>query len=206
MKFWSFGNYICWSGLLFIGEWFVSKSSIGQPWPPNSSADFCPGTISSGEYVDLPLKVGCCGGKRPDHLLQHGWYRREREIFSSNRQLVPHRLFPSIPRYSTTLAYRNRIEFSHGLRYSISTLPVPSSHARWCRIVASPMMSSRAELRRRIPSVNSAEKVIAAMRLVAAARIRSSQVGALRTRPFAEKLQAMLASLLEAIARDGHDA
>lgn len=67
-------------------------------------------------------------------------------------------------------------------------------------------MSQGAELRRRLASVNSAEKLIDAMRLVAAARIRSSSQSALRTRPFAEKLQAMLASLLAAMERDGHDA
>lgn len=67
-------------------------------------------------------------------------------------------------------------------------------------------MSSSRELRRRLESVNSAEKLIDAMRLVAAARIRSSSQSALQTRPFAEKLQAMLASLIAAMERDGHDA
>ncbi len=68
------------------------------------------------------------------------------------------------------------------------------------------MSSSSSELRRRLTSVNKAEKLIDAMRLVAAARIRSSSLSALRTRPFAEKLQAMMASLLAAMERDGHDA
>lgn len=72
--------------------------------------------------------------------------------------------------------------------------------------VAPRMSAASAELRRRLASVNSAEKLIDAMRLVAAARIRASSAAALRTRPFAEKLQAMLSSLLAAMARDGHDA
>lgn len=67
-------------------------------------------------------------------------------------------------------------------------------------------MSTSADLRRRLASVHSAEKLIDAMRLVAAARIRASSESALRTRPFAEKLQEMLASLVAAMARDGHDA
>lgn len=68
------------------------------------------------------------------------------------------------------------------------------------------MSSGSSELRRRLASVNSAEKLIDAMRLVAAARIRASSAAALQTRPFAEKLQTMLASLLASMARDGHDA
>jgi len=68
------------------------------------------------------------------------------------------------------------------------------------------MSSGSSDLRRRLASVNSAEKLIDAMRLVAAARIRSSSQSALQTRPFAEKLQAMLSSLIAAMERDGHDA
>ncbi|CAN8074392.1 unnamed protein product [Agarophyton chilense] len=60
-----------------------------------------------------------------------------------------------------------------------------------------PLMSVAAqELRHRIRTVESAEKIVSALRLVAAARIRSSSHAALRARPFANHLQVMLASVL----------
>ncbi|PXF40820.1 ATP synthase gamma chain [Gracilariopsis chorda] len=52
------------------------------------------------------------------------------------------------------------------------------------------------ELRHRIRTAESAEKIVSALRLVAAARIRSSSAAALRARPFANHLQVMLSSLL----------
>lgn len=65
------------------------------------------------------------------------------------------------------------------------------------------MSATAHELRRRISSVQAAEKIVSALRIVAAARIRASSAAALRTRPFAEELQHVLASLVaEILARD----
>lgn len=61
------------------------------------------------------------------------------------------------------------------------------------------MSSAAQELRRRITTVTAAEKLVSALRLVAAARIRSSSHAALRTRPFAEELQAVLSRLIQHI-------
>lgn len=58
------------------------------------------------------------------------------------------------------------------------------------------MSSDAAQLRHRICSVQSAEKIVSALRLVAAARIRSSSNAALRARPFADQLQTLLAELI----------
>ena len=52
------------------------------------------------------------------------------------------------------------------------------------------------ELRRRITTVESASKIVDALRIVAAARIRSSSHAALRTRPFAEELQRVMSKLI----------
>lgn len=67
------------------------------------------------------------------------------------------------------------------------------------------MSSSAANLRHRIASVQSAEKIVSALRLVAAARIRASSNAALRSRPFAEELQTVLAQLIELIKARGID-
>lgn len=67
------------------------------------------------------------------------------------------------------------------------------------------MSSVTAELKKRLASVRSAEKLIDAMRLVAAARIRESSRAALAARPFAERLQAQLSSLIKNIQDDGTD-
>lgn len=91
-------------------------------------------------------------------------------------------------------------------RLHISPLcrPTPSSTTPRLRALSFPHMSSAAhELRRRISSVQAAEKIVSALRIVAAARIRASSAAALRTRPFAEELQHVLASLVaEILARD----
>lgn len=63
-------------------------------------------------------------------------------------------------------------------------------------------MSTRgAALRSRIASVTSAEKIVSALRLVAASRIRASSHAALRARPFAEHLQKTLSQLSRHIQR-----
>lgn len=61
------------------------------------------------------------------------------------------------------------------------------------------MSTASHELRRRISSVQAAEKIVSALRIVAAARIRASSAAALRTRPFAEELQHILASLVQEV-------
>lgn len=61
------------------------------------------------------------------------------------------------------------------------------------------MSAEAAQLRRRIGSIQSAEKIVSALRLVAAARIRSSSNAALRARPFADQLQTLLAELIRFI-------
>lgn len=67
------------------------------------------------------------------------------------------------------------------------------------------MSTSSAELRRRISAVESAEKIVSALRLVAAARIRASSNAALRARPFADELQTVLAQLIDHINVRGID-
>ncbi|GAB0493613.1 hypothetical protein MMPV_004898 [Pyropia vietnamensis] len=62
-----------------------------------------------------------------------------------------------------------------------------------------------AELRRRIASVDSAEKLIDAMRLVAAARIRLACEYALASRPFSENVASMLGRVLLRLDADGVD-
>lgn len=61
------------------------------------------------------------------------------------------------------------------------------------------MSTEAAQLRHRIGSIQSAEKIVSALRLVAAARIRSSSNAALRARPFADQLQTFLAELIRVI-------
>lgn len=62
-----------------------------------------------------------------------------------------------------------------------------------------------AELRRRIASVDSAEKLIDAMRLVAAARIRLACEYALASRPFSETVASMLGRVLVRLDAEGVD-
>lgn len=62
------------------------------------------------------------------------------------------------------------------------------------------MSTQAAQLRHRIGSIQSAEKIVSALRLVAAARIRSSSNAALRARPFADQLQTFLAELIRVIS------
>lgn len=58
-----------------------------------------------------------------------------------------------------------------------------------------------AVLRDRIAGIQSAEKIVTALRIVAAARIRASSDAALRARPFAELLARQLAQLMAHIRR-----
>jgi len=56
-------------------------------------------------------------------------------------------------------------------------------------------MPSLKELRVRIRSVRSTQKITAAMKMVAASRLRRAQEAALAARPYAERMERMLASL-----------
>lgn len=67
------------------------------------------------------------------------------------------------------------------------------------------MSGAGGELRRRMGSVETARKLIDAMRLVAAARIRASTSAALAARPFADRLQAQLGALVANIRDNGTD-
>jgi F-type H+-transporting ATPase subunit gamma len=67
------------------------------------------------------------------------------------------------------------------------------------------MSAASGELRRRMDSVRTASKLIDAMRLVAAARIRASTAAALAARPFAERLQLQLGALVSNIRENGTD-
>ena len=61
-------------------------------------------------------------------------------------------------------------------------------------------MPSLKALRGRIASVKSTQKITAAMKMVAASRLRRAQAHAEAARPFAERMQRMLASLAGAMA------
>lgn len=62
-----------------------------------------------------------------------------------------------------------------------------------------------APLRNRIQSVQAAQKLVSALRLISAARIRASSLSALQTRPFAQNVQHMMARLLRHIRARGID-
>lgn len=59
--------------------------------------------------------------------------------------------------------------------------------------------SAAQELQKRMSSVQTAEKLVSALRLVAAARIRAASNEALRARPFADEIQRMVAALVKLI-------
>ncbi|HSR72751.1 MAG TPA: F0F1 ATP synthase subunit gamma, partial [Kiloniellales bacterium] len=56
-------------------------------------------------------------------------------------------------------------------------------------------MASLKELRNRIASVKSTQKITSAMKMVAAAKLRRAQEQAEASRPYAERMERMLASL-----------
>ena len=56
-------------------------------------------------------------------------------------------------------------------------------------------MSSLKELRTRITSVKSTQKITAAMKMVAAAKLRRAQEQVETARPYAERMERMLGSL-----------
>ena len=58
-------------------------------------------------------------------------------------------------------------------------------------------MASTQDIRRRIKSVKNIQQITKAMKMVAAARLRRAQEGALANKPYAEKMQAVLRALQE---------
>ncbi len=60
-------------------------------------------------------------------------------------------------------------------------------------------MPSLKDLRNRINSVKSTQKITAAMKMVAAAKLRRAQEQAMAARPYAERMERMLSSLAEAM-------
>ena len=65
-------------------------------------------------------------------------------------------------------------------------------------------MSSLKELRNRIASVKSTQKITSAMKMVAAAKLRRAQESAVAARPYAERMERMLGSLSSAVqGREG---
>ena len=60
-------------------------------------------------------------------------------------------------------------------------------------------MPSLKDLRNRINSVKSTQKITAAMKMVAAAKLRRAQEQAMAARPYAERMERMLGSLAQAM-------
>src|SRR3954468_8309423 len=74
-----------------------------------------------------------------------------------------------------------------------SSRPSPKGFGR-------PAMASLKDLRLRIRSVKSTQKITAAMKMVAAAKLRRAQDAAVAARPYAERLQRLLAGLASPVA------
>ncbi|MCH7522009.1 MAG: F0F1 ATP synthase subunit gamma, partial [Candidatus Marinimicrobia bacterium] len=62
-------------------------------------------------------------------------------------------------------------------------------------------MASLKDIRRRIGSVRSIQQVTRAMKMVAAAKLRRAQINMLQARPYAQRLQQVLHSLMPQIDR-----
>jgi F-type H+-transporting ATPase subunit gamma len=65
-------------------------------------------------------------------------------------------------------------------------------------------MASLKVIRRRIASVKSTQQITKAMKMVAAAKLRRAQDGAMRARPYAEKISALLRAVGARVAADSH--
>jgi F-type H+-transporting ATPase subunit gamma len=66
-------------------------------------------------------------------------------------------------------------------------------------------MASLKELRNRIASVKATQKITKAMQMVAAAKLRRAQIAAEAARPYAERMEAVLANLANALKGVGGD-
>jgi F-type H+-transporting ATPase subunit gamma len=65
-------------------------------------------------------------------------------------------------------------------------------------------MASLKTIRRRISSVKSTQQITKAMKMVAAAKLRRAQDAAMRARPYAEKIRALLRAVGARVAADSH--
>ncbi len=65
-------------------------------------------------------------------------------------------------------------------------------------------MPSLQQTRRRIGSVKNTQKITRAMKLVSAAKLRRAQERILKARPYAQKMEALLANLSARVSRDVH--
>ena len=61
-------------------------------------------------------------------------------------------------------------------------------------------MPSLDDLRKRIVSVKSTQKITKAMKMVAAAKLRKAQESAERGRPYSEKMQSIISNLAQSIS------
>ncbi|MES1202673.1 MAG: F0F1 ATP synthase subunit gamma, partial [Pseudomonadota bacterium] len=64
-------------------------------------------------------------------------------------------------------------------------------------------MASVKEMRTRIASVKSTQKITKAMQMVAAAKLRRAQQAAESARPYAERIAGVIANLSSAVSGDG---
>ncbi len=64
-------------------------------------------------------------------------------------------------------------------------------------------MSSLKALKIRINSVKSTQKITKAMKMVAAAKLRRAQEAAVASRPYAERLEAVVSSIASKVDRNG---
>ncbi|HEX5377627.1 MAG TPA: F0F1 ATP synthase subunit gamma, partial [Phenylobacterium sp.] len=64
-------------------------------------------------------------------------------------------------------------------------------------------MASLKEMRNRIGSVKSTQKITKALQMVAAAKLRRSQDAAQNARPYAERMAAVIANLAAGVSGDG---
>src|SRR5687768_13520782 len=64
-------------------------------------------------------------------------------------------------------------------------------------------MASLKEMRNRIGSVKSTQKITKAMQMVAAAKLRRSQDAAQNARPYAQRMAAVIANLAAGVSGDG---
>jgi len=65
-------------------------------------------------------------------------------------------------------------------------------------------MPSLKAIRKRISSVKSTQQITKAMKMVAAAKLRRAQTAAIEARPYAQKLEGMVAHLLQRVDADSH--
>ncbi len=94
---------------------------------------------------------------------------------------------------------RQVLEGLRGLKHS----PPPRGGGSWGTYFRIARMPSLKDLRNRIASVKATRKITKAMQMVAAAKLRRAQEAATAARPYAERMDAVLANLNRRANRDG---